>query len=279
MNQLQAPSRLLGVIRTVLRPLVHLLLRYQVTFPVLAPLLKQLYVEVAEQDFPLNGKKQTESRLSLLTGIHRKDVKRLRNETNDTENAPASVSLGGQMVAFWLATPGYHINGRPIALPRQASSEGDISFESLVETVGHQDIRPRAVLDEWLRLGIVKTSSDDKIELCDEAFIPRAGEDEKLFYFGRNLADHISTASHNLLPDNDLVDNEPRLERSVYYSQLSRQAVDELHDFYRQESMLLLKKVNQKARALKHSDPGDYRMNAGVYYTFEKQAMEKKDEQ
>jgi len=279
MNQLQTPSRLLSVVRTLLRPLVHLLLRYQVTFPVLAPILKQLYVEVAEQDFPIEGKKQTESRLSLLTGIHRKDVKRLRQEAAEHIEAPASVSLGGQMVAFWLSTPGYQKKGKPLPLPRQSQTTGDISFETLVETVGRQDIRPRAVLDEWLRLGVVRlinsdtgNIADDQIELCNEAFIPSDGEDEKLFYLGRNLSDHIKTASHNLLPD-----AQPRLERSVYYGSLSAEAVDELHQFYREQSMELLKKVNEKARELKQSSPGDYRMNAGVYYAQEQSSDKAED--
>lgn len=276
MSQLQTPSRLLSAIRMVLRPLVHILLRYQITFPLLTPILKQLYVEVAEQDFPIDGKKQTESRISLLTGIHRKDVKRLRQEAAEVTPPPASVSLGGQMVAFWLSAPGYHKKGKPLPLARQSQTPGDVSFETLVETVGRQDIRPRAVLDEWLRLGVVRiveaTNNEEKIELCNEAFIPRQGEDEKLFYFGRNLADHIKTLNHNLLPD-----NEPRLERSVYYTDLSPQAVDELHQFYRDQSMELLKKVNEKARQLKQAAPGNLRMNAGVYFASEETSKTQKN--
>jgi len=261
MNQLQTPSRLLAVVRKAMRPIVRLLLKYQVTYPVLMPVIKQLYVEIADQEFPIEGKKQTESRLSLLTGIHRKEIKRLRQLSSDDDQAPTSISLGGQMVAFWISTPGYQKKGVPLPLPKQSTSPSDISFETLVETVGHQDIRPRAVLDEWLRLGVVRLNSDDKVELCQEAFIPTAGQDEKLFYWGRNIADHITTASHNLDTDNP-----PLLERSVYYTHLSDSAVDELHEFYREQSMLLLKQVNEKARQLKQTSPGNQRMNAGVYF-------------
>lgn len=272
MNQLLSSSSLLSVVRLVLRPLVHLLLRYQVPYTVLAPIIKKLYVDVADQDFPLAGKKQTESRLSLLTGIHRKEVKRLREELDDSNEAPPSVSLGGQMVAYWLSTPGYQRKGKPIALPRQSKILGDVSFETLVETVGRQDIRPRAVLDEWLRLGVARLTDEGEVELCNEAFVPQSGEEEKLFYWGRNLADHMSTASHNLLPE-----AEPRLERGVYYGDLSTEAVDELHQFYREESMALLKKVNDRARKLKQSSPGTKRMNAGVYFAFETMAEHKKE--
>ena len=65
----------------LLRPLVHLLLSKQITFPILTTLLKELYVEVASEEFQIEGKRLTDSRINLLTGIHRKDVRRFREET------------------------------------------------------------------------------------------------------------------------------------------------------------------------------------------------------
>ena len=62
----------------LLRPLVRLLIRSGITFPVATELLRELYVNVAENDFGLPDKEQTDSRVSLLTGIHRKEVRRLR---------------------------------------------------------------------------------------------------------------------------------------------------------------------------------------------------------
>ena len=77
MAGLPAPA-LVRALRRLLRPLVRLLLAKQVTYPFLANLLKAVYVEVAEREFAIAGKSQTTSRLSLLTGIHRKDAERLR---------------------------------------------------------------------------------------------------------------------------------------------------------------------------------------------------------
>ena len=58
-------------LRAVLRPLVRLLLQNQLTYPAFAALLKEVYVELADAEFRLSGKRQTDSRVSLLTGIHR----------------------------------------------------------------------------------------------------------------------------------------------------------------------------------------------------------------
>lgn len=283
MNQIETPSKLLIAVRSMLRPLIKLLLRYQISYTALTPIIKQLYVDVADKEFPIEGKKQTESRLSLLTGIHRKEIKRLRAEEFEENEAPESVSLGGQMVAFWLSTRGYHKKGVPNPIPRQSTKPSDVSFETLVETVGHQDIRSRAVLDEWLRLGMVEINDDDKVVLQEEAFIPQQGFDEKLFYWQRNLKDHLATASHNLSLNNASSDrlasesDEARLERSVYYGDLSQEAVNELHELYKKESMKVLKKMNEKALQLKTKKPGSLYMNAGAYFAFDETVQDKED--
>ncbi len=266
MNELERPSRLLAATQVVLKPLVRLLLRNQVTYPALTGVLKELYVEVADQEFAIEGKRQTESRLSLLTGIHRKEVKRLRQEIAEraTDETPKAVSLGGMLVASWLTTDGYQKDGVPLPIPRQSTNPGDVSFETLVETVGRQDIRPRAVLDEWLNLGMATVDDNDRVVLQQEAFIPRHGEEEKLFYWQRNLADHIQTASHNLGTQ-----SEPLLERGVYYTRLSEEAIQQLHRIYQDEGMKLLKHLNQQALTLKQTHPGNQRMNAGLYFATE----------
>jgi len=185
-------------LRQLLRPLVRMLLAQRVTFPVLAKLLKSVYVEVAEQDFVLEGKAQTVSRLSLLTDIHRKDVKRLREEPFEPDVTPSSVSLGAQLVARWTGMPPYlNAEGHPVALARLESDSAGPSFEGLVSSVS-RDIRSRAVLDEWLRIGVVELDGDDRVRLRREAFVPDDDYDEKAHCFGLSLHDHIVTAVRNL---------------------------------------------------------------------------------
>src|SRR4028118_1391499 len=80
------PATLQAPLARLLRPLVRLLIRNGITFPAVTELLRELYVNVAEHDFTLPGKDQTDSRVSLLTGVHRKEVRRLRGA-----GAPANV--------------------------------------------------------------------------------------------------------------------------------------------------------------------------------------------
>ena len=97
---------LVSAVRRVLRPLIRLAIHYGLTYPALAEMLKSVYVEVADREFQLDGKPQTDSRVSMLTGVHRKDVKRLRSESSvESRAAPKSVSLGAQIAAVWSSRP------------------------------------------------------------------------------------------------------------------------------------------------------------------------------
>jgi hypothetical protein len=260
------PRSLTAAVKRLLRPLVKLLLHYSVQYPALTHLLKQTYVEVATA-MPVEGKPQTDSRVSLLTGIHRLDVKRLRNEiVSGNEGPPLSVSIGAQIVARWIAHTEYLDNkGRPLPLHRLASTGGLMSFESLVRSVS-KDIRPRVVLDEWLRLGVAEIDNLDRVILVTDAFAPSHGLDEKLFYLGKNVQDHLDACTHNLTHP----DAPPLLERSVYYDHLSKDSTLMLSAYARQLSSQVMQAFNQKAMELQERDNLDanarYRVAYGQYF-------------
>ena len=77
-TQAGPPPALVLARRRVLRPLVQIMLARGITYPYLSDLLKARCGEVADHDFGLNGKSPTDSRVSLVSGVHRKDVSRLR---------------------------------------------------------------------------------------------------------------------------------------------------------------------------------------------------------
>jgi hypothetical protein len=260
-----APRSVLSALHRLLRPLARLLLDHRVTYPTLTTLLKQAYVEVAERDFALPGKAQTTTRVSLLTGIHRKDVKRLR-EAPESEDAPATAApLGAQLVGRWLGAPEYQTaDGSPLPLPRLAAGSQGPSFEGLVASVS-TDIRPRAVLDEWLRLEAVHLDEHDRVILDVGAFVPSGGFDEKVFFLGRNLRDHIAAGGHNLRGDGPSMP-----ERSVFYDELSEASQRELGELSERLGMQALQEVNRRAVELQERDRGSEgarrRMTFGIYF-------------
>src|SRR6202012_2496471 len=109
-----------------------------------ADLLRSLYVEVAARDLLTDARARTDSRISLLTGVHRKEIRRWRSETREPEDVPPVITRTGQIIARWLPDERYvDSEGQPRALPRLPRPEGGPSFESLVQSVT-SDVRPRA---------------------------------------------------------------------------------------------------------------------------------------
>src|SRR5271166_1371484 len=119
-----AASQLHAPLARLLRPLVRLCIRSGMTFPALAQLLRELFVNVAEHDFALEGKEQTDSRVSLLTGIHRKEVRRLRGAGAPISATSATVSRASRIIARWLAAPEFtDAEGRPRPLGRNSDQD------------------------------------------------------------------------------------------------------------------------------------------------------------
>lgn len=270
-------SNLLATMQRALWPLVKLLMHRGIGFTVAAEALKSVFIRVAMEEFPLRGKRETDSRISVLTGIHRRDVKRLRAEiqasaaaadtralSRATSDEP-DISVSSRAVALWTGLPDYlDGEGRPKPLPRSARKGGEVSFERLVRSIS-KDIRPRAVLDEWLRRGAVSLDDDGFVHLNLDVFMARKDIDEKAFYFGQNVHDHLAAIAHNLTSG-----EQPFLERCVFYGKLTPESVAELAELAREEGMRALQAVNRRALELKARDEGNaqaaHRMNFGLYF-------------
>lgn len=266
-NSIGSPSSaLIQALTRILKPLVRLLIRHHITFPLISQILKSIYLQVADEETASDAKRSTDSRLSVLTGVHRKDVRRLRQE-NETIAMPEikPTSLGAQVIAAWISDAEYtDKKGNALPLHRYATS-GEPSFEQLVGDISRQDVKARSLLDEWLRAGIVELDENDKVILKTEAFIPEENFDEKVFFFGHGVHDHLAAGVENLAGKTP-----PHFDRSVYYNNLKPESVAELKAFIDEEAMNLIKQANKKARAMQKRDSGKegahYRFRFGAYF-------------
>jgi hypothetical protein len=260
----ESRTPVIAAIRYLLRPLVRLLLTHGITFQTCCELLKSAYVKVAEEEFGLADKPQTDSRISLLTGIHRREISRLRNEPAAELNLSQNASMSALLLTIWSGHPEYlDDQAKPISLPRLAKQGGGLSFESLVRSVS-KDFRARVVLDEWLRQGLVTLDKGDNVHLVTDAFVQPQDMEEKIYYFGQNIHDHLAATVHNL------AGNTPSfLERCVYYDKLSADSIGELAEYSRAVGMRALHSINKRAAELQKRDGGNanavYRTNFGVY--------------
>ncbi len=187
-------SAIFKALECVLKPLVRLMLARGITYIQLTEWLKHIFVETAVREFTLPEKAINDSRISVITGVHRKDVKRLREimHTNPILVEPTNVNLGSKIVSAWLSNSLLMHDGMPKSIARLKKDGGNVSFEALAEAVT-KDVRARAALDELERVGAVNVDKNDMVSLITNAFIPAKGEDEKAFYMGLGVGDHAAS--------------------------------------------------------------------------------------
>lgn len=255
-------------ILALLRPLTRYLIGRGWTYPVLCDLLKSVYVESAIQTHDEENESLTDSRVSLLTGIHRKEVHRLREELGATmENVAlrAEASMAVRVITLWTTSPRYlNAQRKPRRLPIRSSGR-QLSFESLVKDT-KADMRPNVILEELVRTGVVAIDKDDQVKLLRNAYVSALPED-KLAFLGANTGDHLRSALHNI----EAHDN-PYLERAVFYTHVDADALAKLKPKLNQRSEQFLKEINNLIAP--HSYLGDAaenktgvrRMRLGVYY-------------
>lgn len=242
----ESPNALLDALDRVLAPLVRLLIGSGVRHGALADRLKRLYVEAADRDFALPGKRMTDSRLSLLTGLQRRDIKALRKAP---PAAPARHGPLPRVLGRWSAEGGAPLDRA--------------SLENLIREVS-RDMHPRTVIDELVRQGTV-IENEGAFRLAANAWLPR-DEAGRLGYFGGNLGDHAAAASANLLaPPGEA----PFFERAVHYNRLTPGSLAKLEVLARALQAESLTRLNAEAAALQQADaerPGAAgRFRCGAY--------------
>ncbi|MDW3183527.1 MAG: DUF6502 family protein [Roseobacter sp.] len=256
-------------LRRLLRPLVRALIAQGVSAPALYRIVKQTYVEVASADL---GTAATDSRITVLTGVHRRDVKefRTRDQEEDGETQ-RKVSILLTVVGRWMSDPVYLDNGQPRVLPR-FGREGP-SFETLVQSIS-RDIRPRTVLDELTRQGITGID-EDQVSLMSEGLVGSADTDQKLHFFAHNLGDHMQAAVENLLSDDP-----QHLERAVFYNHLNAESVEEVESEARRLSLDALRQINALAAGRQAKDKTEasatHRFRFGLFFYKEDEDAETK---
>jgi hypothetical protein len=214
----------------------------------------------------------TDSAVSLLSGVHRRDVRTLtRGDAAEPASAPPpALGLAAQVVARWLHDPAYTgADGHPRVLPR----EGEGGFGSLVAGVS-RDVRPKAVADELLRLGVLE-DTEAGLVLARSGFAPRAGFDEALWLTAQNLHDHAAAAVANLTGPR------PRpggfLEQAVFVDEITAASAERLHDVSVQAWRAAFASVMAEAQARFDADAAAappearrHRARFGVYFFSDK---------
>ena len=256
-----------------LAPLVQAALREGVTYPQFAQELKTIFFEAARSELQAQSKKQTDSAVSVLSGVHRKDVRAL---ADNQRTLPRPLSLASQLYTRWLASPETtDRDGAPRSLRRNAAREGSSgdstpSFEALALSVS-KDVHPRTLLQELVRLKLV-VEDGDEVRPQKTSFIPSEGYAEMAAFMAANVGDHAAAAMANLQGQSP-----PFLEQSVFADGLALESVELLALLARQNwkrmfddtVALATQRVQRDAELGAHQ-----RMRLGVYFYAEPHTQE-----
>ena len=250
----------------LLRPLARIFLRNHVSHRTFAELAKQVYVEVANAEFGITGKKQSISRIAILTGLTRKEVQRLLAQSPGTESVvEEEYNRASRVITGWVRDPDF---GDGKGHPHPLRMEGKrASFSELVKRYSG-DIPVRAMLDELLRVGAVKQLKDGRISLLSRGYIPQKGPVEKWQVLGSDTADLIATIDHNVYQK----PTKPRFQRKVMYDNVPTEAAKEFQVLAAAQGQELLEAID---RWLSHRDrdvnpatkgTGRVRVGLGIYH-------------
>lgn len=254
-------SALQKAVSKLLNPLVRLLLRNGLTYSEFAEIAKSAYVRVALKDFSVPGRKPSQTRVSVLTGLHRHEVAKILKADGGQDSHSARHHRAARIISAWLADPRFNDDGIPNVL------NIDSEFAVLVADYG-ADVTTRAVLDELVRVGAVNVKKGKRLELLVRAFTPSDSDEDLIHILGDSVTDLLSTLDHNLASDA----SSRRLQMSVVHSNLPNESLRNIELISRDKAMSFLEDLNQFfATQDRDSNPrvigtGRNRAGIGLYY-------------
>jgi hypothetical protein len=261
-----ADGLLQGAVET-LRPIVRRLLAAGVPFGLLEARLRELVIEVADRDFVLPGRPQTDSRISLITGINRKEVRRIRSRSPEEQRLPSfGRNQAAGLISRWRGDPrATDRNGRPKPIPYKA--DRGPSFVKLVEQVT-VDLPARPILDELVRTGAAELRPDGWVVLKSDVYVPKLGRIEKLEMLREDPADLVETMLRNIFEEV----SEPLLQRRVSYDNIGAEGITRLRRRARVAAETFLRRIDRlfarydRDRNRKAPAGDRYVAGLGVYY-------------
>lgn len=249
----------------ILRPLVHILLRNEMSHSEFSELARRAYVEIAFKHFGLPNRTNTVSRVSVLTGLSRREVARLA--AVDPDQVPTTkkpVNRASQVVIGWLRDPEFlGLDNRPRELPLH----GEVgSFDELVKKYSGS-VTPRAVLDELIRVGAVSKQDKKTVKLNHYGYLPESNSAEMIDVLSTHTADLLSTGNFNLSRDR----REPaHFQRQVSYIDIPESVALEFQECYHEKLTTLIVEANlwlasQKNKLDNNQGEPTFRVGVGAY--------------
>ncbi|MFV1873189.1 MAG: DUF6502 family protein [Oleiphilus sp.] len=251
------------IVKGVMKPLIRLILSLGVNYKDFCDIAKVLFVEVASEDYGIRGRPTNNSRVALLTGLDRKQVKAVKDQLADLE--PLEVSSVGQMsrvLSAWYQDPDFSdANNTPLPL----SEKDDSGFTLLAKKYGG-DIPAGAILKELMRTNSVKRLDTGELVAVSRVYNPAGDKNASLERGASVIKDLCETLCHNIFDSKE--EETRRFERRTMNINIAWDRVADFKRFIDQKGQAFLEDVdawlsnNELAETDRHEA---IRLGVGLY--------------
>jgi hypothetical protein len=256
-------TEVVAALRHVLTPLVRVVLRNGVMWSDFAEVAKEVFVEVARDDYGVQGRPTNASRVALITGLSRREVARVKEVLLGERPRDAAQSRISQILTAWHVDPRFlSKDGGPATLPLTGDEP---SLEALLKHYAG-DTPHGAIIKELEELRLIERSADGYRALARD-YIRSASDPDLIRQASVALHDHVTTIAHNVDANRR---GPPRFERMATHSALPRRLLPAFEAYLRTEGQAFLEKVDswlstRSATTTAVQDERSLRVGVGVY--------------
>ncbi len=255
-----AKTTILQALRLIFRPVSRILLRAGVTWKEFVEVCKATYVEVASEDFGIRGRPTNVSRVAIMTGFSRREVRRLRDLLASEEVVSFDrMNYATRVLTGWYSDEEFLDSARePRALLASGSNP---SFETLCARYSG-DVPATTMLKELLHVGAVEEREDGRLVAKKRVFIPVSTDPKRVLRSGSVLNDIGNTVAYNLYRGDD---DPSRFERRATVT-VPKQVVPEFREFVEQEGMAFLERIDDWLTEHEVESGSGLRLGLGTYW-------------
>jgi len=250
-------------------PLVRILLRQGISIAEFSEVIKAVYVEVALKDFKVSGRKATRTRIAVMTGLTRKEVKRVIDEAaRERFELKTGVNRLTRVLVGWHTDPDFTgPYGMPLELQYEAAVPGEPTVSELVKRHSG-DMSPRSIIDELIRVSAVKETEAGWYRVLRRDYIPEAQGVHNFERTGGVVRNFVNTIDFNMTKS---APGKGRFERQAIADDGIRiQDVPLFDQYLRERCQVLLEEIDNWLTKLPKPDPkrGEevIRTGVGVYH-------------
>ena len=251
---------LVTCLRSLLRPVVRFCINRSLRLQDMVEAAKVMFVDIANEELEKQGKADNISRISVMTGVHRIDVKRILDEGGNFE---LSERLAGKVIALWRNDKRFTTDA---GKPRVLSFKGvGNEFSKLVETISI-DLKPGTILFDLERVGAVSKTKKG-LKLLHSSYVPRKDPGSSLKLLARDAEDLMEAGINNVEAEGEILN----YQASTVYDNISPDDLPKIRKWFFQHCFNFQQRVDKylaKYDLDYHPDPkkeGGCRVSLGLF--------------